>query len=557
VRRWLSTILAAIMLFAVVVPAAGAVESGSAPVLVGADSTGEAYITLTFDKPLTAKMDEGYAPALLDYSKFALSGADGITIQYAEAQGHGVLLGLSNRLGDIQSVTLGMAAGAVTSSTGIASAAVTGYKIQTLAGKVAILAAMNAQNANPTVSEIVKYARSAGSGNVAGAPGIGSEDIRFLMTLLDSQEGKANLAEALGLANAILNNTEYAHVTGDLRTELETQLQAAQQTLNAPGSVLYDYGVAQLALAEAYDAFIRFEPPVEPGMTATVDNLIVDGSLLRLDVRFSEDVSSETRSLGAAELIEQVTVIGMAGPELWLPENISTDWTDAQTLEISFNGGAAAEYVAILIDFVDGAVTGSSGAPLDNDFASYYVDVNIVAAWIENVEIANHVMMSFDIRFSGGLSSETLAKATAAELFADMMLLTADGETSVGMSALEVEWIGDDLLRVAAPNGLSGEWLMLVVGFQEAAITGANGEELVQPGVIYIQPPTELTAEITAIHGIEAVSIYIEFSEPVSSDTQTKPAIDLLDSVKLVNGEEYVFTPQKYADVTAVLDGWR
>src|SRR5690606_25256343 len=126
----------------------------------------------------------------------------------------------------------------------------------------------NAQDKTPNVSDIVKYARSSGGGNVTGAPGIGSEDMRYLLALLDAQKGKSDLAAAVESANSALNNPEYAHVTGDPRTALAAKANAAQQTLEASSAVLYDYSLAQLELAEAYDAFMEGGWQVGPGMSA-------------------------------------------------------------------------------------------------------------------------------------------------------------------------------------------------------------------------------------------------------------------------------------------------
>lgn len=247
-------------------PSAGAAEGDAAPRLVGAENLSDKLITLTYNTPLTAAEGSSYAVTTLEASKFKVEGVEGVDVREAFASGYHVSLSLNRRLDHVSSVELSIAAGAVTSRAGTANAAVSGYRIQTLVGMVGILEAMNAKDEDPNISHVLRYVRSGNVSNVVGASGVGSEDIRFLLELSGmAATGKSTLNDLITDAEIILASSEYADVTGTLRTAFKEQVSAAKKIRDEAGSVLYDYGMAGLALARSYGAFMDYHNlPLEP-----------------------------------------------------------------------------------------------------------------------------------------------------------------------------------------------------------------------------------------------------------------------------------------------------
>ena len=234
------------MMVVALVPAAHAADAGSAPVLVNASNMSGPEITLQFDRYL----QEGS----LDTSKISLSGAPGVLVAQAIPENNRVRITLDKPLNEVMSVTIALASGFVQSEAGVPNAAVAGYKLQTLAGVVGILEAMNAKTYNPDVSHVLKYLRLPEIGNVAAGDGIGSEDVRFLMSMLDAEVTyRPYMSGLIALAVDAISHTG---TTSPERVELEGRLIAAKAAYEKPDVKLYELSLATLNLNKAYYRYL-------------------------------------------------------------------------------------------------------------------------------------------------------------------------------------------------------------------------------------------------------------------------------------------------------------
>lgn len=247
-KRWISSIIAAVMMFAALVPAVQGAEAGKAPEIVNANNYSSPVVTLVFDQRLQESNS-------LDVTKFSIGGVTGAKVTQALTSYSFLTLILNVPLDEVDAVTVNIAAGAVSSYTGTPIAEVTGYKVQTLAGIVGILEAMDAKTVNPDISHVAKYLRSSGADNIVAGAGVDRADARFLMSLIGANEANQTwwVDNQVSSAESALS---YAHFETPEKAELKDRLAAAKSVRQAAGSTLYQLSVATLELTRAYHQFI-------------------------------------------------------------------------------------------------------------------------------------------------------------------------------------------------------------------------------------------------------------------------------------------------------------
>jgi hypothetical protein len=257
VKRWISSIIAAVMVFAALVPAVHAAEAGTAPVIVNASNYSNPVVTLVFDQRLQESNS-------LDVTKFSIGGVTGAKVTQAFASHTFLTLILNVPLDQVDSFTVNIADGAVTSLTGVPVAAVTDYKVQTLAGVVGILNAMNAKTVNPDISHVTKYLRTSGVDNIVAGAGVDRLDTRFLMSLIGAKESNQVwwVDNQISSAESALS---YANLESPEKAVLKDRLADAKSVKQAAGSTLYQLSSATLELTRAYHQFIlRGHLPLDP-----------------------------------------------------------------------------------------------------------------------------------------------------------------------------------------------------------------------------------------------------------------------------------------------------
>ncbi|WP_314002061.1 hypothetical protein [uncultured Paenibacillus sp.] len=489
-----------VLLVALIAVPANAVQALAADVpaglrLIGASSWGGKAVSLEFNIPLTdAEGETAVVP--LDASDFSVRGAEGISIERAEAIGYYVNLFLNKAPAGTSSITVDIAAGAVTAAAGGANAAVEGYKVQTIEGMIGILEAMNATSTNPTVSHVVKYLKNPGAADVAGGAGLNREDARFLLSFIGAEESLYEmLSDVAGYARDLMLREGYGRVPETDRLNLLGAVEAAEGALSGTDKILYKIGAAWLDLSNAYYSVLSLLEQPPAGLTAAIGGFGYDGYLYSFDVMFSGDVSEATRALTAAELLQGVTFQGESD-FTWQLDRLEIYWTDAQTLNINFNGGVSDMWDGIIVDFLDGKVAGANNEPLLIDPVQYRKPAPL-SAFIENTVYDGDSLTAFDIRFSAELSEETLGLAAAGDIFWDIELNSGEASDYADLSAVNVQWVGSNILRVSVPAGLGSSWNVLIVRFMEDSIIGADGEMMDYPMVPYFELPYAGALEVS------------------------------------------------------------
>ncbi|CAH1199331.1 hypothetical protein PAECIP111893_01317 [Paenibacillus plantiphilus] len=225
-RKISITMLCLFLLLGIIAVPASAGATGSVVKPVKAMTTGENWIYITFDGQLTAT-DHGSSS--LPSSAFSI-GLPDYTVNMATAVGDVVVLMLNKPLIDVDSVDIGMEEGVVENAAGGAhNLAITGYKVVTPQGKLALKETLDPSGSGVTLNGIVKYVKTLpASSNIVGASGIDSEDVRYLLSIMDI--GEVNKEELLGAIERMQIFIDGPLGTVEARQEL-ADLAAAAQTL--------------------------------------------------------------------------------------------------------------------------------------------------------------------------------------------------------------------------------------------------------------------------------------------------------------------------------------
>lgn len=225
-RKISITILCLFLLLGMIAVPASAGATGSVLKPIKAMTTGENWIYVTFNEQLT-ETEHGSAP--LSSSAFSVD-LPGYTVNMATAVGDVVVLMLNKPLTDVDSVDIGMEEGIVESAAGGAhNLAITGYKVVTPQGKLALKKMLDPSGSGTTLNSIVKYVKTLpASSNIIGASGIDGEDVRYLLSLMDI--GEVNKDELLSAIERMQIFIDGPLGTVEARQEL-SDLAAAAQTI--------------------------------------------------------------------------------------------------------------------------------------------------------------------------------------------------------------------------------------------------------------------------------------------------------------------------------------
>lgn len=282
-RKMTLALLCLFLLLGMIAVPAGADAADAVLKPVKAVTNGENWIHIIFNEQLTGS-ENGSAP--LSGSGFSIA-LPGYTVTMATASGSAVTLLLNKPLVGVDNVDLDIEEGALENATGVINAAITDYKAVTPQGKLALKRTLDSSGTGTTLDSVVKYVRTLPAGsNIIGAPGIDSEDIRYLLSLMDIGEAnKEELGAVIARSQVFI---EGPMGTAEARQELADLAAAAQIVADNASATQRQVDQAQVELQHSISSFILLyltvidhTPPkpisIEPTAgTMLADNLITE-----------------------------------------------------------------------------------------------------------------------------------------------------------------------------------------------------------------------------------------------------------------------------------------
>ncbi|MBW7477784.1 hypothetical protein K0T92_24035 [Paenibacillus oenotherae] len=239
---------------------AGVAAAGAALKPVKAFTKGEQYMILTFPERLTA--EHQYVPLLK--SGFSID-LPGYSVTLATASGSEVVLFLNKPLVGVDSVNIHIDQGVVRSVDGHAhNPTINGFKMITPQGKLALKQTLDPSGAGTTIQSVVKYLQAHPGGNIVGASGIDSADVRYLLSLMDL--GEVNKDELMDAIEWARQYTDSTRGTAEARQELAGKMAAAQAVADQASATQREVDIAGVELQNGVNHFIQllstYTPPV-------------------------------------------------------------------------------------------------------------------------------------------------------------------------------------------------------------------------------------------------------------------------------------------------------
>lgn len=233
--------------------AAASVSEAAGPVLIGGRNDNDNAIQLFFDKPLTAGAGSLELPET-ELGKFHLD-VPGVRIQHAFVYGTVLSLFLDRGLDTQQAVDVTIDAGVSISGAASPIQPVSSFRIVTLAGRLAMLNGYDSAGTGFNVQHAVAYLRDRGSSNIAGLPGIGKEDVRYLLRQTETtREFHSALENAVSQARSLLLHP--GDRPASAIAALQAQIDASDAVLKSAGSTERQKAASSLALKRAINAFL-------------------------------------------------------------------------------------------------------------------------------------------------------------------------------------------------------------------------------------------------------------------------------------------------------------